>query len=148
MGKEKCDIEDLSMMTGLTTRTLRSYLKKGILGGEKEKGKWYFSKEDIRDFFASDYVMQGVKIKSQAIIGDFCREERRRSSSACLVYDSPGTEEELMKLCEKVVEYVNDNSSENDLFSYYYDKRTKVGRFILRGSAEFAKGCLTLLCES
>ncbi len=148
MGKAKCDIEDLSIMTGLTTRTLRSYLKKGILGGEKEKGKWYFSKEDIQDFFASDYVMQGVKIKSQAIVGDFCREERKRSPSACLVYDSPGTEEELMKLCETILEYVNGNSAENDLFSYYYDNKTKVGRFILRGSAEFAKGCLTLLCAT
>ena len=40
-------IEDLAAFTGLTDRTLRSYLKDGRLSGTKEEGAWRFSSEDL-----------------------------------------------------------------------------------------------------
>ena len=45
---EKMDtIENLAAFTGLTDRTLRSYLKDGRLSGAKEEGAWRFSSEDL-----------------------------------------------------------------------------------------------------
>lgn len=38
-------IKDLSMISGLTDRTLRTYLKMGVLVGEKADGSWRFSEE-------------------------------------------------------------------------------------------------------
>ena len=35
---EKYNLNDLAMMTGFTTRTLRNYLNQGLLEGEKENG--------------------------------------------------------------------------------------------------------------
>ena len=40
-------IEDLAAFTGLTDRTLRSYLKDGRLTGKKEDGAWRFTPEDL-----------------------------------------------------------------------------------------------------
>ena len=46
---ENYTINDIAMMTGLTTRTIRNYIKLGILNGEKEDGVWRFSAEDCYD---------------------------------------------------------------------------------------------------
>jgi len=44
-------LNDLALMTGLTTRTLRNYLKMGILKGERIDGIWNFTEEEIAEFF-------------------------------------------------------------------------------------------------
>ena len=39
---ETYNLNDLAMMTGFTTRTLRNYLNQGLLEGEKEPGPALF----------------------------------------------------------------------------------------------------------
>ena len=41
----------LSQITGLTDRTLRTYLSKGILEGEKINGVWHFTEVQLDAFF-------------------------------------------------------------------------------------------------
>lgn len=36
-------LKQLALITGLTERTLRNYLRSELLTGEKRDGKWYFS---------------------------------------------------------------------------------------------------------
>ena len=43
-------LKELAIMSSLTERTLRSYLKMGILGGKKEDGIWRFDEADIEAF--------------------------------------------------------------------------------------------------
>ena len=44
-------LNELAMMTGFTTRTLRTYLDKGLLRGEKPGGVWQFTAEEVDRFF-------------------------------------------------------------------------------------------------
>ena len=50
------DIAQLAQMTGLTDRTLRSDLKKGILTGTLLNGKWQFSPQQVQRFFDTPAV--------------------------------------------------------------------------------------------
>ena len=43
-------INQLSLITGLTDRTLRNYISAGILEGEKVNGTWHFTIEQIEAF--------------------------------------------------------------------------------------------------
>ena len=49
-------LNELATMTGLITRTLRTYLKTGLLTGEKTDGVWRFSEEDCERFFSHPSV--------------------------------------------------------------------------------------------
>ena len=44
-------LNDLALMTGFTTRTLRNYIKQGLLNGEKQNGVWQFTADEIDRFF-------------------------------------------------------------------------------------------------
>lgn len=46
------DIMELSKKLNVTPTTLRSYMKKGRLKGQKVGGRWMISEEGLKDFFA------------------------------------------------------------------------------------------------
>lgn len=46
-------LEELSEKLGLTTVTLRTYIKEGRLKGRKAGVRWYVTEEALREFFAS-----------------------------------------------------------------------------------------------
>ena len=48
-------LKDLSMICGLTDRTLRNYLKLGILTGEKQAGTWCFTEEHLDAFLKTTW---------------------------------------------------------------------------------------------
>lgn len=43
-------VEDIANMLSLTTRTIRNYLKEGILKGRKIGGQWRFTEEELKNF--------------------------------------------------------------------------------------------------
>lgn len=96
---ETYTIEDLSVMTGLSTRTIRSYLSSGQLEGEKIDGAWHFTAEQFGAFLGQDMVRQSVRAKANGKVYDFLLRERRKESGACLIWDWPvedsGAEEAL-----------------------------------------------------
>lgn len=46
-------LEELSEKLGITTVTLRAYIKEGRLKGRKAGVRWYVSEEALREYFAS-----------------------------------------------------------------------------------------------
>jgi len=44
-------LDELSEKLGITTLTLRTYIKEGKIRGRKAGGAWYVSEEALRDFF-------------------------------------------------------------------------------------------------
>ena len=68
---ETYSIEDLATFTGLTDRTLRSYLKEGRLTGRKEDGAWRFTPEDLEKLFQDEGTRQAVRANRNAIVYDF-----------------------------------------------------------------------------
>ena len=74
-------------MTGFTTRTLRTYLNKGLLNGKKEDGVWLFTAEDLDKFFNEPFVNEGVRIKRNSIVFDFLADQKKSTDRACVVLD-------------------------------------------------------------
>lgn len=65
---KKYTIKELSLMSGLTTRTIRNYLKLGLLKGSKENNKWIFNEDDTIEFFKNSYVKQSIEIKNLSLV--------------------------------------------------------------------------------
>lgn len=102
MIKDKYSIEEVSMMSGLTTRTIRNYLKEGLVQAAKEDGKWVFTVDDFTDMLSNSYVSAAVKAKNNAPVFDFLANERKKSDSVCMVIDRILGEEETVSFISKV----------------------------------------------
>ena len=57
------NMNQVAMITGLTTRTLRNHLKQGLLKGEKIEGNWSFSEEELDEYFTEPSVRQAILAK-------------------------------------------------------------------------------------
>ncbi|MCR4950865.1 MAG: helix-turn-helix domain-containing protein [Solobacterium sp.] len=104
-------LNEIAMMSGFTTRTLRTYLNQGILNGKKNSGKWEFRTEDIEKFFADPYVKEGLRIKRTGIVFDFLAERRKGEARSCVILDVPASLKEGNALSEffcKEMEQVSD----------------------------------------
>ena len=89
-------LNEVAMMTGLTTRTLRNYLKMNVLKGEKVDGVWKFTEEEfaeghienailIPDYEITSKADEILKDKNQLILV-YCRSgNRSKVASQALV---------------------------------------------------------------
>ena len=82
-------IKELSLMSGLTDRTLRNYLKLGFLKGEKKEGVWYFSVDQIESFFTQDVVVAAMESNRKALVFDFLANDKKDKNAACIILDLP-----------------------------------------------------------
>ena len=83
------NLNDVAMMTGFSTRTLRSYLSQGLLKGTKSNGVWSFSPEDLDSFFSEPFVREGLRIKRNSIVFDFMSARNEKSPRSCVILDIP-----------------------------------------------------------
>ncbi len=123
-------LNDLALMTGLTTRTLRNYLKMGILKGERVEGVWKFTEEEIAEFFDNPYVISGVQAKNRAIVFDFLAQNKKQHNEICTIIDlcvGQKTEEISRFFCEKV------GKRNDERIKVAYEKKGAYARVILRG---------------
>ena len=51
-------VEDIASLASVTTRTIRNYIKDGILQGRKIGGQWRFTEEDYKKFTTMQYSVQ------------------------------------------------------------------------------------------
>lgn len=104
--KEKYSIDEVSLMSGLTTRTIRNYLKDGQITAEKEDGKWAFSIENFTAMLSNPYVRAAIKVKNNAPVFDFIADDKKDTDSACLIIDRVLDEknESALILIEKLCE--------------------------------------------
>ena len=87
-------------MTGLTTRTLRTYLKMGLLTGEKTDGVWRFSEEDCERFFSQPAVKPALQAKRNALVYDFLGNRFKRENELCVVLDLLVQEDEAQEVSD------------------------------------------------
>ncbi len=104
-------LDDIALMTGFSTRTLRNYLTQGILKGEKTDGKWQFTAEELDRFFAEPFVKEGLRIKRNSIVFDFLADRSKQAKRACVILDIPVSLKESKMLSDffcKQMETVSD----------------------------------------
>ena len=128
----KYNLNDLAMMTGFTTRTLRNYLNQDILNGEKVNGVWQFTDEQVDSFFKDPFVKEGVRIKRNGVVFDFLADRKKKAERACVILDIPSSWSKGNAVsaffCEKMQE------ASDTVFCFDWDNGA--ARVILSGAAD------------
>lgn len=92
--KEWYDLNQLAMISGLSTRTLRNYIHSGVLNGEKTDGAWRFTPEEIAAFMDDEAVKRSVAAHHNGVVLDFMADAYKRANRACLMLDLAVNREE------------------------------------------------------
>lgn len=128
-------IKDLAQMTMFSTRTIRNYMKMGLLKGEKIEGEWRFSDEAIETFFSEPYIEQGLYIKRNALVNAFISSEHQ--DKGCFVYDHVCTESIGEKLCNRIMEAIQEETCQSVQFCFSYNKKKQIARIIMTGDMKW-----------
>ena len=124
-------LNEVAMMTGLNTRTLRNYLKMDVLKGEKIDGIWKFSECEFADFISNPYVKPSLQAKSKAIVFDFLNEKEKQLNEICTILDLHVDLTESDEISEFFCTERNKRPEEKITFSF--ERNGAYTRVILRG---------------
>ncbi len=127
------NLNDMAMITGLTTRTLRNYLKINLLNGEKVDGNWSFTDEDLDEFLSKPAVKQAVSAKRNAVVYDFLSNPFKNGNRICTIMDLPVSEEEAMEISAFFCGLISKNGKDID---FRFNMERGFARFILSGSED------------
>ena len=86
---ERITLAQLAAISMLTERTLRSYLKRGLLAGEKTPGGWRFTAEQTAAFLALPQVRSASNARRNAVAEDFIQRRMDTTGQLCAVLDLP-----------------------------------------------------------
>lgn len=86
----------ISMITGLTGRTIRSYISSGLLTGEKINGLWHFSPERVEAFLADPAVYPSIRAKNNALVYDFMANGKKERHETCIILDLAGDDKKAV----------------------------------------------------
>ena len=123
-------INHLVQFTGLTDRTLRSYIASGILQGEKINGMWHFTPEQTEAFIGHPAVRPSILARHHSQVYDFLLDMKKKESRICVVLDIPnGNQKETAEFFSY---RINQAPQEDLRFSFHY--RAPHARVIVTGS--------------
>lgn len=129
------NLAELALITGYSTRSLRTFYRQGLLTGTMEAGKYSFSEEDVEHFIAQPFIMSGIKTKTRMHVQHFLEEDHTRKPATCLIHDEPG-KERAVQLNNILQEYVKREPLKEFTYTYLFDDKKDVARFIFIGSAK------------
>lgn len=127
------NINQVAMITGLTTRTLRNHLKLGILKGEKNDGNWSFTEEELEAYFSDPNIQRAIAAKQHAVIYDFLADPFKKTNRICTILDFPVPAEEALGIANFFSKEISNHGQDIE-FRYINEKH--FARFILSGAAE------------
>ena len=133
--KEFYTINDIATMTGLTTRTVRNYIKLGLLDGEKMDGIWQFSIEAVSAFMADKNVQPSIQAKKNGVVFDFLADNYKKGNEICTILDFPASQEEAMEISTFFCKETCVPMKEDMKFSFDYNNG--IARVILKGPEDF-----------
>ncbi len=122
-------INHVTLMTGLTDRTIRSYISSGLLQGEKINGLWHFTPEQVDTFVRHPAVWPSIQAKKNSIVYDFLLDRKKLNEEICIIFDLPGADSKAT--VEHFCCAVSKGDAEQIHFSF--DSIQGVPRIILRG---------------
>lgn len=125
-------MNDVAMMTGLTTRTLRNYLRQGLLKGEKVDGVWRFTEEEYEVFLAHPAVKPGLRAKKNAIVNDFMLLDAKKENQTCVILDFCMEREDAKRAAEFFCQQMK--VQEDDSLQFGMEWYKKNMRVILSGT--------------
>ena len=129
--KETFNIEDVALITGLSTRTIRSYIANGFLAGDKSSGAWQFTPEQVDAFLQNKTVQPTLRSKKNAIVFDFLGEPHKEADMMCVVLDLPS--DQAMRASTLLCKYMCEIKAKAEL-RFASDRIGKTTRMILSGN--------------
>ncbi len=135
MKKEFYTINELALISGFTTRSLRNFISMGHLNGEKIDGIWQFTSQEIDAFLSNPNVAPGIKSKANALVYDFLADNEKKSNQICSILDYVMDDDEASKLSEYFCKSME--SSQNAKFKF--SKQGKNVRIIISGPEDFVR---------
>lgn len=138
-------LEQVSMLTGLTTRALRNYMKDGFLQGDKSSGKWLFTPEQYMAFTNHPTVEPALQTKKMNIITSFINSHPESCNRVCVILDvKENVRDTLLFFLNAVREVAASDESSEELFQFSSDKLgDDIVRFIIRGEENLVLELLT-----
>lgn len=127
-------INDVAMMTGLSTRTIRNYIKMSLLDGEKVDGVWQFTEENFQSFVENPNVKPSIQAKSNAIVYDFMLDNHKKENEICMIVDFTEEEDDPEEVSKFFCDKINNNYYGGLKFAFHKDGENY--RVILKGYAE------------
>lgn len=105
--QELYTINHVALMSGLSSRTIRNYMKMGFIEGEMINGVWHFSAEEVGELFANPNVAPAIQAKKNALIYDFLSDNHKQQDEMCVVMDNRATLEEANAISEFFCDAIN-----------------------------------------
>lgn len=133
MEKNYYSINELAVISGFTTRSLRSFISMGHLKGEKIDGIWQFTPEEIEAFLSNPNVAPGLKSKVNALVYDFLADSEKKSNEICSIMDYVMEEDEASELSDYFCDKMNNTSNA----SFKLTKHGKNVRVIIKGPEDY-----------
>lgn len=128
-------INEVAKMTGLTTRTIRNYLKSGLINGEKIDGIWMFSSEEFCAMLASPAIKPSIQAKNNAVVYDFIADDRKKVNKICTILDLCAEDNEAGEISQFFLSTINSYPDAGEL-SFKFEKNGGNIRIILSGTEE------------
>lgn len=128
-------LNELAVMTGFTTRTLRNYMKTHVLQGKKQEGIWMFTMEEVGAFFSDPGVKASMRAKRNAVVYDYLLDDHKTCNEICSILDFCVDDPEAAKISEFFSNSVNQIEDAGG-FRFSYEKSESYVRVILKGSAD------------
>ena len=135
MLKATYSINEVSRMTGLTTRTIRNYLSDGIATASKIDGKWVFSQEEFFAILDNPYIAPAIKAKNYAPVFDFLKTDKKSGNELCLVIDRCIVDSDFEPLISKICGLMENVKN----VEFRFEKKEKNIRIIFVGDEEQVK---------
>ena len=105
--QEMYTINHVALMSGLSSRTIRNYMKMGLIEGEMINGVWHFTAEAVGEFFDNPNVAPAIKAKRNALIFDFLANDYKQQDEMCTVIDCMASLEEANAMSEFFCDAIN-----------------------------------------
>lgn len=129
MEEELYLISHLTLITGLSDRTIRNYIASGILKGEKINGIWHFTPEEVDAFIKNPAVRPSIVAKNNSVVYDFMLNDSKKEEETCVILDLPKCD---IKETAEFFCYCISNGDYKDI-NFSFDGNYKTPRIILRG---------------
>ena len=122
-------ISHITLITGLSDRTIRNYIASGILKGEKINGIWHFTPEEVDSFIKNPAVRPSIVAKNNSVVYDFMLNDSKNEEEACVILDIPKGDRK--EISEFFCYSISNGNYEN--INFNFDGNAKTRRVILKG---------------
>ncbi len=140
-------VEDVAKITGLSTRTIRNYLKDGKLQGKKIGVQWRFTEENIKNLFTFQEVADSMSEAKHQMVFDFLQKRNIEKAEVCTIYAlACSSNQEAQEMCEQVLEVVNRVKKQGGL-KFSFDYHDGLARYFLVGEPVLIQEVLEFLTK-